>query len=66
MGVPFYVNPETVSREKADFARRNVARGRAVVALEVADGVLLLTENRSTHLRKFAELYDRIAFAGVG
>lgn len=66
MSVPFYVNPETVVREKAEFARRNIARGRAVIALELTDGVLIASENRSTHLRKTAELYDRIAFAGVG
>jgi proteasome alpha subunit len=66
MSIPFYVNPETVVREKAEFARRNVARGRPIVALEIAEGVLLVTENPSTHLRKTAELYDRVAFAGVG
>ena len=66
MSLPFYVNPETATREKADFARRNIARGRPIVALEVTEGVLIVSENPSRHLRKIAEVYDRIAFAGVG
>src|SRR2546423_1670909 len=66
VSLPFYVIPETAVREKAEFARRNVARGRAVLALEVTEGVLLVAENPSAHLRKIAELYDRVAFAGVG
>ena len=66
MSIPFYVNPETAVREKAEFARRNIARGRPIVAVEMADGVLLVSENASRHLRKISELYDRIAFAGVG
>ena len=66
MSIPFYVNPETVVREKAEFARKGIARGRAILALELVDGVLLVSENPSAHLRKIAELYDRIAFAGVG
>jgi proteasome alpha subunit len=66
MSIPFYVNPETVVREKAEFARKNIARGRPIVALEIQEGVLVVCENPSSHLRKIAELYDRIAFAGVG
>jgi proteasome alpha subunit len=61
-----YASPEQVMKDKADFARKNIARGRPVVALEYTDGVLLLAENPSKTLRKFAEIYDRIAFAGVG
>lgn len=66
MSLPFYVNPETVVREKAEFARRGIARGRALAALEVEEGVLIVSENPSRHLRKISELYDRLAFAGVG
>ena len=55
MSLPFYVNPETATREKADFARRNIARGRPIVALEVTEGVLIVSENPSRHLRKIAD-----------
>lgn len=64
---PFvYASPEQVTKDKADYARRNIARGRPIVVLEYADGVLLLAENPSTLLHKVSEIYDRIAFAGVG
>jgi proteasome alpha subunit len=66
MTLPFYVPPEQVVREKAEFARKGIARGRSIAAIEYADGVLLLAENPSTSLRKISEVYDRIAFAGVG
>jgi proteasome alpha subunit len=66
MTMPFYVAPEQLMKDKADFARKGIARGRSAVALTFADGVLLCAENPSTTLRKLAEIYDRIAFAGVG
>jgi proteasome alpha subunit len=66
MTMPFYVAPEQLMKDKADFARKGIARGRSAVALTYADGVLLCAENPSTTLRKLAEIYDRIAFAGVG
>lgn len=66
MSLPFYVPPEQQVREKAEFARKGIARGRSILAIEFADGVLLLAENPSTALRKISEVYDRIAFAGVG
>jgi proteasome alpha subunit len=66
MTIPFYVAPEQLVRDKADFARKGIARGRSIVAVEYADGILLLAENPSSTLRKISELYDRIAFAGVG
>lgn len=66
MTIPFYVAPEQLVRDKAEFARKGIARGRAIVALEYRDGVLLLAENPSTALHKISEMYDRIAFAGVG
>src|SRR3954469_410659 len=62
----FYVNPEQLVREKADFARRNIARGRPLVAAIFPGGILLATENTSPTLYKISEIYDRIAFAGVG
>lgn len=66
MTIPFYVAPEQLVRDKADFARKGIARGRSIVAVDYADGMLLLAENPSTALHKISEVYDRIAFAGVG
>src|SRR3989337_3049735 len=53
-------------KDKADYARKGIARGKSVVALEYSDGILLVAENPSTTLHKISEIYDRIAFAGVG
>ncbi|CAN5807575.1 proteasome subunit alpha [soil metagenome] len=66
MSMPFYVAPEQLVRDKAEFARKGIARGRSIVVLEYADGLLLMAENPSRSLHKIAEVYDRIAFAGVG
>lgn len=66
MSMPFYVPPEQMMKEKADFARKGIARGRALIALQFADGIVLVAENPSNNLRKISEIYDRIAFAGVG
>jgi proteasome alpha subunit len=64
--MPFYVAPEQFMKDKADFARKNIARGRPLVATAYADGILLCAENTSKTLHKVSEIYDRIAFAGVG
>ncbi|MEX1005746.1 MAG: proteasome subunit alpha [Acidimicrobiia bacterium] len=66
MSVPFYVAPEQLVRDKAEFARKGIARGRSIIAIEYDMGILLLAENPSRALRKVSEVYDRIAFAGVG
>jgi len=66
MTIPFYVAPEQLVRDKAEFARKGIARGRSILAIEYSGGILLLAENPSTTLRKISEVYDRIAFAGVG
>lgn len=67
MPMPFaYASPEQVMKDRADYARRNIARGKPIVALEYTDGILLLAENPSSMLHKVSEIYDRIAFAGVG
>lgn len=65
MSMPFYVSPEQVMADKAEFARKGIARGKSIVALEYDTGVLLIAEN-ATSLSKVGEIYDRIAFAGVG
>jgi proteasome alpha subunit len=64
--MPFYVAPEQFMKDKADFARKNIARGRPLIATAYADGILICAENTSRTLHKVSEIYDRIAFAGVG
>lgn len=66
MSQPFYVAPEQVMKDRADYARKGIARGRAMVAIRYAEGITLVAENPSNTLRKISEIYDRIAFAGVG
>jgi proteasome alpha subunit len=66
MSMPFYVAPEQVMKDRADYARKGIARGRSLVATQFAGGIAIIAENPSTTLRKVSEIYDRIAFAGVG
>ena len=66
MSMPFYVSPEQAMRDKADYARKGVARSRSSVVLQYAGGILMVTPNASSVLHKISELYDRIAFAAVG
>ncbi|MGI8578230.1 MAG: proteasome subunit alpha [Nocardioidaceae bacterium] len=66
MSMPFYVSPEQQMKDRADFARKGIARGRSVVVVQYADGVLFVAENPSEALHKISELYDRLAFAAVG
>ncbi|MGA1037369.1 MAG: proteasome subunit alpha [Ilumatobacteraceae bacterium] len=64
--MPYYVAPEQAMKDRADFARKGISRGRALVALRFDNGIVLVAENASQSLRKVSEIYDRIAFAGVG
>jgi len=66
MTMPFYVAPEQVMKDRADYARKGIARGRSLIGAVCADGILICAENPSNTLRKVSEIYDRIAFAGVG
>src|SRR2546425_2085360 len=61
-----YVPPETFFKDRSEFARKGISQGRSVVTLEYQDGILFLAENPSATLHKISEIYDRIAFAGVG
>ena len=61
-----YVPPEQLIKDRSEYARKGIARGKSVVALEYADGIMFLAENPSATLHKISEIYDRIAFAGVG
>ncbi|KRF04674.1 proteasome subunit alpha [Arthrobacter sp. Soil782] len=62
----FYVSPEQLMKDRADFARKGIARGRSVVVLSCREGIALVAENPSPSLHKLGEIYDRIAFAAVG
>ena len=64
--MPYYVPPEQFMKDRADYARKGIARGRTLVALQYANGIAIISENPSTTLHKISEIYDRIAFAGVG
>ena len=66
MSMPFYVAPEQMMKDRADYARKGIARGRGLVAARYVDGIVIVAENASQTLRKISEIYDRIAFAGVG
>ena len=66
MSTPFYVSPEQLMKDRADFARKGIARGRSVIVLTYTDGILMVAENGSTTLHKVSEIYDRLAFAAVG
>jgi len=66
MSAPFYVSPEQLMKDRADYARKGIARGRSNVVLQYADGILFVAENASQALHKISEVYDRIAFAAVG
>ncbi len=66
MSMPIYVAPEQQMKDRADFARKGIARGRSVVVLRYADGICFVAENHSQSLHKISEIYDRIGFAAVG
>jgi proteasome alpha subunit len=66
MSMPFYASAEQIMRDRSEFARKGIARGRSVVVLTYTDGVLFVAENASTALHKVSEIYDRIGFAAVG
>jgi proteasome alpha subunit len=62
----FYVSPEQLMKDRADFARKGIARGRSVIVISCEDGIALVAENPSPSLHKIGEIYDKIAFAAVG
>jgi len=66
MSMPYYASAEQIMRDRSEYARKGIARGRSVVVLTYADGVLFVAENTSSALHKVSEIYDRIAFAAVG
>ncbi len=65
MALPYYVSPEQIMQDRAEYAKKGIGRGRSIIALEYEGGLLLLADNPSS-LKKISEIYDRIAFAGAG
>jgi proteasome alpha subunit len=61
-----YVSPDQLMKDRSEYAHKGIARGRSVIGLEIADGLLFIAENPSATLHKISEIYDQIAFAGVG
>jgi len=61
-----YVAPEQMMKDRSEYAHKGIARGRSVIGLEIADGLLFIAENPSATLHKISEIYDKMAFAGVG
>jgi proteasome alpha subunit len=66
MTAPFYVPPEQLIKDRAEFAKKGIQRGRPIAVVEYDQGILLIGENPSRSLHKISEIYDRVAFAGVG
>lgn len=66
MSMPFYTSPEQLVRDRSEYARKGIARGRSVVVASYRDGICFVAENRSSALHKIGEIYDRIGFAAVG
>ena len=66
MTTPFYTSPEQIVRDRSEYARKGISRGRSVVVLTYEDGIAFVAENPSKALHKISEIYDRIAFAAVG
>ncbi len=66
MPFPYYVPPEQVMQDKAEYAKKGIAKGRSIIAMEYGEGILLVADNPSASLYKISEVYDSIAFSGAG
>src|SRR6266545_3845327 len=66
MPMPYYVSPEQMMQDKAEYAKKGIAKGRSIIAMDYVDGILLTADNPSASLHKISEIYDSIAFAGAG
>ncbi|WP_447979681.1 proteasome subunit alpha [Candidatus Nitrospira bockiana] len=66
MPLPYYVSPEQMMQDKAEYAKKGIAKGRSIIAMEYQDGILLVADNPSASLYKISEIYDNIAFSGAG
>jgi len=66
MSIPYYVSPEQLMQDKAEYAKKGIAKGRSIIAMEYEDGVLFVANNPNSSLFKISEIYDTIAFSGAG
>lgn len=66
MALPYYVSPEQVMQDKAEYAKKGIAKGRSIIAMEFQEGILFVADNPSASLYKISEIYDNIAFSGAG
>ena len=66
MALPFYVSPEQMMQDRAEYAKKGIAKGRSIIAMEYDQGVLFVADNPSASLFKISEIYDSIAFSGAG
>lgn len=66
MALPYYVSPEQMMQDKAEYAKKGIAKGRSIIAVEYENGVLLVADNPSASLYKISEIYDSIALSGAG
>lgn len=66
MAFPYYVSPEQMMQDKAEYAKKGIAKGRSIIAMEYQDGILMVADNPSASLNKISEIYDTIAFLGAG
>lgn len=66
MSMPYYVSPEQMMEDKAEFAKKGISRGRTTVVMRTTDGILFVAHNPGAALKKISEIYDRIGFAGAG
>jgi len=66
MAMPFYVSPEQMMQDRAEYAKKGIAKGRSIIAMEYDQGVLFVGDNPSASLFKISEIYDSIAFSGAG
>ncbi|MFA9561366.1 MAG: proteasome subunit alpha [Nitrospirales bacterium] len=66
MALPFYVSPEQMMQDRAEYAKKGIAKGRSIIAMEYDQGVLFVGDNPSASLFKISEIYDSIAFSGAG
>lgn len=66
MALPYYVSPEQMMQDRAEYAKKGIAKGRSIIAMEYSEGVLFVADNPSVSLFKISEIYDSIAFSGAG
>jgi proteasome alpha subunit len=66
MAFPYYVSPEQIMQDKAEYAKKGIAKGRSIIAMDYEDGILMVADNPSASLNKISEIYDTIAFSGAG